>query len=270
MARNSLKNICRLIQEVTAQQPVEQSFLADLKRSIELTDKANARKPSQTYKPSSMHCIRNMFYQRIGAEMDEGEAPYTLIGICNSGSDIHQRIQQAVLDMKTNSIDCEYINVGEYVNSRDLTDLDIVKMPDFENKDYETKLFHKKLNMSFLCDGIIRYKGKYYILELKTESVNKWMARKGVDPKHFMQATAYSIAFGIDDVIFVYINRDMLDMKAFTFTPTSVEKSELIEKIRQCDRYIATSTVPLKPTDVPRTVCEYCNYKTVCRRDGDL
>lgn len=258
-----------MIQEVTAQQPVEQSFLSDLKRSIELTDKANARKPSQTYKPSSMHCIRNMYYQRIGAEMDEGETSYTLIGICNSGSDIHQRIQQAVLDMKTNDMDCEYINVGDYVKNREIQDLEIVKMPDFEHKDYETKLFHKRLNMSFLCDGIIRYKNKYYILELKTESVNKWMARKGVDPKHYMQATAYSIAFDIDDVIFVYINRDMLDMKAFTFTPTYEMKSALIGKIEECDSFIAKNEAPPKPTDLPRTVCEYCPYKTECRKDGE-
>lgn len=267
MARASLKNICRLIQEVTVQQPVEQSFLADLKRSIELTDKANSRMPSQTYKPSSMHCIRNMFYQRIGEPQDSGESSYVLVGICNSGSDIHQRIQQATLDMKANGMDCEYVNVAEYVKSRELQALDIVAPPDFANKNYETKLFHKDLNMSFLCDGIIRYKGKYYILELKTEGINKWVGRKGVDPKHYMQATAYSIAFGIDDVIFVYINRDMLDMKAFLFTPTEEMKTELLERIASCDRYIATSTVPLKPTDVPRTVCEYCNYKTACRRD---
>jgi len=268
MARASLKNICRLIQEVTVQQPVEQSFLADLKRSIELTDKANARMPSQTYKPSSMHCVRNMYYQRTGTAQDDGETSYVLIGICNSGSDIHQRIQQSVLDMKSNGIDCEYINVGEFVTSRNLMALDIVKMPDFENKDYETKLFHKNLNMSFLCDGIIRYKDKYYILELKTEGVNKWIGRKGVDPKHYMQATAYSLAFGIPDVIFVYINRDMLDMKAFLFTPTTDMKAELQSKIVYCEDCINNGTVPPKPDDVPRSVCEYCNYKTECRKDG--
>lgn len=266
MARNSLKNICRLLDEATSQVPIEQSFLADLKRSIELSDKANSRKPSQTYKPSSMHCIRNMYYQRIGAEQDDGESSYTLIGICNSGSDIHQRIQQAVLDMKTNGIDCEYINVADYVRQRELKDLEIVKEPDFEGRDYETKLFHKTLNMSFLCDGIIRYKDKYHILELKTEGVNKWVNRKGVDPKHYMQATAYSIAFKIPDVIFVYISRDMLDMKAYTFIPTNDMKIELLGKISNCDTYIKNEQIPPKPQDLQRNICEYCNYKNLCRQ----
>ena len=266
MARNSLKNVCRLIQEVAVQSPVEQSFLSDLKRSIELTDKANSRMPSRTYKPSSMHCIRNMYYQRTGAQQDDGETSYTLIGICNSGSDIHQRIQQSVLDMKTNDIDCEYMNVADFVRSRELKQLNIVKEPDFEGKDYETKLFHTGLNMSFLCDGIIRYKNRYYILELKTESASKWVMRKGVDPKHYMQATAYSIAFDLPDVIFVYISRDMLDMKAFMFTPTDDMKSELIGKISNCDDYINKGQIPPKPDDLPRAVCEYCCYKTLCRQ----
>ena len=268
MARQSLKNICRLLQEATTQAPVEQSFLSDLKRSIELSDKANSRIPSQTYKPSSMHCIRNMYFQRIGAMQDPGEISYTLVGICNSGSDIHQRIQQAVLDMVGNGIECEYVNVADFVRRRDIKYLDIVKEPDFNGGDYETKLFHKDLNMSFLCDGIIFYKNKYYILELKTEGINKWMSRKGVDSKHYMQATAYSLAFGLPDVIFVYINRDMLDMKAFMFTPTDEMKVELVNKIAECDVYRIKSEVPPKPTDLPKSVCEYCNYKTCCRNSG--
>ena len=268
MARNSLKNICRLIQEATEELPVEQSFLADLKRSIELTDKANRRPPSATYKPSSMHCIRNMYYQRTNAPLDEGESSYIMVGICNSGSDIHQRIQQSVLDMKGNGIDCEYINVADFVRQRELTDLEIVKEPNFEKRDYETKLFHKTLNMSFLCDGIIRYQGKYYIVEFKSESSSKWMPRKGVDPKHYMQATAYSIAFKIDGVIFIYVNRDVLDMKSYLFTPTDEMKEELFGKITNCDDFIEHGFAPPKPTDLPRSVCEYCNYKTMCRGDG--
>lgn len=269
MARNSLKNICRLIQETVEPLPIEQSFLSDLKRSIELTDKANRRMPSRTYKPSSMHCIRNMYYQRIGAMQDDGENSYVLVGICNSGSDIHQRIQQSIIDMKKNNIDCEYINVADYVRQQNLLDtLDIIKEPDFENGDYETKLFHKELNMSFLCDGIIKYQGKYIITEFKTEGVSKWVNRKGVDPKHYMQATSYSIALHIADVIFLYINRDMLDIKAYMFTPSDDLKNELFGKILTCDDYVSKNVVPPKPNDLPRSVCEYCSYKTLCRKEG--
>lgn len=266
MSRSSLKSVMRLLDDINTEISVEDSFLMDLKRSIELTDEKHKRLPSQTYKPSGMNCIRSMYYQVIGVEPTETASNYSLVGICNSGSDIHQRIQQAVIDMKDNGIDCEYINVADYVRSRNLDYLEIVKEPNFEKGDYETKLYHKTLNMSFLCDGIVRYKGKYYILELKTEASFKFNGRTDVDPKHHNQGTAYSLAFGIDDVIFVYINRDLLDMRSFMFTVTDEMRQKLVDKIQECDSYVQSNKVPPKP-EMSNKVCAYCSYKGRCDCD---
>ena len=264
MARQSFKNICRLIDSVKEDVAPEQSFLGDLKRSIELTNSRESREPSKTYKPSSMTCIRNMYYQVTGHPQDEGYTPYTLIGICNSGTDIHERVQKYVADMKNNGIDCEYINVADFVKQRELDYLEVV-----EQKGMETKLYNKTLNMSFLCDGIIRYKNKYYILELKTESAYKWQGRKGVDPKHYAQGTAYSLVFKLDEVIFIYINRDILDMKAFMFKPTDEMRSELVNKILECDNYVQQNILPPKPEDVPKSSCEYCQFRLSCRAEDN-
>lgn len=260
--RQSFKNICRLIDNAKEDVAPEQSFLGDLKRSIELTNAKESREPSKTYKPSSMTCIRNMYYQVKGIPQDEGYTPYTLVGICNAGSDIHDRTQKYVADMINNGIDCEYINVADYVQQRELDYLEIVGQ-----QGMETKLYHKTLNMSFLCDGIIKYKGKYYILEIKTESAYKWQSRKGVDPKHYAQGTAYSVAFKIDGVIFLYISRDILDMKTFMFIPTQEMKDNLINKILECDNYVQEDKVPPKPSDVPKSSCEYCSYRLTCRKE---
>ena len=268
MARNSLKSVCRLIDVANTKLTPEQSLLADLKRSIELEDEKNARKPSQTYKPSSMNCIRNMYYQVSGVEPDKAQSSYCMVGICNSGSDIHGRIQYAVSKMKDNGIDCEYINVADYETSRNLDYLEIVRRPDPENGEYETKLYHKTLNMSFLCDGIIRYRGHYYILELKTEVSFKWNNRTAVDPKHYKQGTAYSIAFGLPEVLFVYINRDVLDMKAYLFIPTDEMKHNLVGEIEECTGYVNRMVCPPKPQDIAKKICETCGYRNQCRKDG--
>lgn len=262
MARSSLKNVCKLIDAANDELPVEQSFLADLKRSIELYDMSNARKPSQFYKPSSMKCIRNMYYQRIGADTDESPSSYCSVGIVNSGSDIHVRTQTAVEYMKECGMDCVYIDVADYVHNRNLDYLDVVS-----KSGMETKLFHKDLNMSFLCDGIILYKGHYYILEIKTETSFKWNNRTSVDPSHYAQGTAYSIAFDLPEVLFVYINRDILDMKAYMFVPTDEQKEDLVGKITECDGYVNRLICPPKPEDVDRKTCEYCSYKTQCKKD---
>lgn len=263
MARNSLKNVMRLIESAKETLLPEQEFLQDLKRSIEITADKNQGIPSKTYKPSSMNCIRASYYQLVGKEPDKEPSNYTVVGICNSGTDIHVRIQTAVEQMKENGMDCEYIDVANFVKQRNLDYLAVVS-----KNGMETKLYHKKLNMSFMCDGIIKYKNHYYILELKTENSYKFVNRKDVDPAHYHQGTAYSLAFGIDEVIFVYINRDVLDMKSFMFKVTDDMKQNLVGYIEECDGYVKRLIAPPKPEDVSKKTCNYCMYKSWCKKDG--
>ena len=264
MGRSSLKNIARMLSEVNQNVPVEQKFLNDLKRSIELTDIKDARQPSQTYKPSGMNCMRQNYYQIKGYKMNTDDSNSNLIGICESGTDRHERIQKAVASMKENNIDCEYVDVASYLKSRNLTDeIEIVSQ-----QGMETKLYHKTYNMSFLCDGIIKYDNHYYILEIKTESSYKFMNRKGVDPSHYKQATAYSLAFHLDEVLFVYENRDVCDKKAYMFKVTDEMRNDLINYIETCDNYIKKDNVPPKPTDVAKKTCTYCAYKKYCEVDN--
>lgn len=262
MARIGMRNISRLIDRAKDELPIEEAFLGDLKRSIEKEDQQERRKPSQFYKPSSMNCLRNMYYQRTGKEPDESAASYIGIGICNAGTDIHVRVQRAVHHMKRMGFDCVYLDVGKYIQKHAIPDVQVVQQSGFE-----TKLRHEKLALSFMCDGIIKYLGKYYILELKSESSYKWSQRGGVDPSHYHQATAYSISLGLDKVIFVYINRDTLDMKAYMFEPTPDMKQDLIGMIENCEGYVKRMIAPPRPVDVDRKTCEYCNYKSSCRKE---
>lgn len=263
MSRNSLKNVIKLIGDAKDELPIEQKFLNDLKRSMEKEDEKNRKLPSKTYKPSGMNCLRQSYYQIVGKQPDESSSNYTMIGICNCGTDIHERVQTAVSKMIDNDMDCEYINVEDFVKQRNLDYLDIVS-----KEGMETKLYHKKFNMSFMCDGIIKYKNHYYILELKTESSFKFINRKDVDKSHYKQGTAYSLALGLNEVIFVYINRDIFDMKAFMFNVTDDMKKELIEYIEECDNYVNRLIVPPKSENVAKKTCQYCIYKSQCRKDG--
>lgn len=264
MARNSLKAVLKAIEKANTNVPVEKSFLSDLKRSIELEDMKNFRKPSQSYKPSGMNCIRSMYYQVIGVDVVP-DSNYIMVGICESGTDRHERIQNAISKMKDNGFDCEYIDVAEYVKSRGLDNyLDIV-----EKCGNETKLYDRNRNISFLCDGIIKYQGIYYIVEFKTESSIKWRDRKGVDPKHYNQARTYSLELGIDDVIFVYINRDIVDYKAFMYSVTQEERDGVVNLISLCQTYVDTTEVPPVPDEISPKICAYCGYKSLCEKDSN-
>ena len=263
MGRSSLKNVARLINVANTKVAPEVDFLANLKRSIEMTDEAGKGKPvSQTFKPSSMNCKRGNYYQLMGMTPDVPDSVYTSVGICNAGSDIHIRIQTAIMGMQKNGIDCKWVDVEKFVKQRRLDDLEI-KM----HTKTETKLYHKKYNLSFMCDGIIEYKGKYYIVEIKSEASSKFYTRDGVDPKHYKQATAYSLSFGIDNVIFIYVSRDNLEMKTFMFNVTDEMRQDLVNYMEEVNGYVEWQRVPPKGS-IPRNICQYCGYKDQCRKDG--
>lgn len=266
MARSqSLLNVLNLVDASVQELPIEQQFLNDLKASIEIQDEKNKRTPSASYKPSSLHCIRNMYFQVTGAKLEGDRASSELVGICESGTDRHERIQTAVMKMTESGIDCEYVDVGYYVDRKheqgDLLDIEVISQ-----QGNETKLFNKALNMSFLCDGIILYKGVYYILEIKTETSTKFWDRQNVNPDHELQGTAYSVNLGLDDVLFLYECRDNCSKKAFMFHVTDKMKQDLVGKITECDGYVSRLIPPPKPDDVSRKACAYCNYANLCKR----
>lgn len=261
MGKTALKNLLSLVGEAEKASPIAESFLNQLIQSIEMTANKNNKKPSAHYKPSSMNCIRNMYYQMIEADMDPSLKEYEGVGIAESGTDRHERIQKAVIAMKANGFDCEYIDVEEYVNSHNLTNIEVKG-----KSGVETRLFNKAFNISFLCDGIIKFKDKYYILEIKTEAAKKWQSRDSVDENHHKQATAYALSLGINEIIFLYENRDLCNKKAYLFNVTDQMKESLICLLQTCDEYLDLQIVPPKPV-VSTKICQYCAYKTRCRRD---
>lgn len=256
----ALLNVLNLVNSSEKELPVQEQFLNDLRVSIQKQDEKDARQPSQTYKPSSLHCMRNMYYQVTGAVGEAGNNSSELIGICESGTDRHERIQNAIMQMKDNGLDCEYVNVGEYVKEHNLDDIDVVSQ-----QGNETKLYNKRLNMSFLCDGIIKYKGEYYIFEYKTEKSTKFWDRNEVNPDHILQGTAYSLNLGLDKVIFVYECRDDCNKKAFMLNVTDEMRNDLENRILECNGYVERMIPPPISTEVSRKACMYCGYAKLCR-----
>lgn len=236
---------------------ISNNFIKDLKWSIEETARKNDYKPSKKYKPSSLKCIRNMYYQRTGADLDPPTPSYILEGICNSGTDIHIRVQQAVEQMQKNNINCEYVDVGNYIEEHKIPDVKVLGKTEME-----TRLGYDPLFMTFMADGIIKYNDQYYILEIKTETDNKWKTTFDVLEEHKDQARAYSLVLGLDTVVFLYVNRSNLDLKSFIYTPTEEEKLELKNKILTCEQFVEKGKTPSKPRS--NVACDYCRYKQRC------
>ena len=219
-------------------------------------------KPSRHYKPSSMNCIRNMYYQVVGADVDkQKEDNSDSIGICESGTDRHKRIQHVITKMKSCGVDCDFISVRDYIAENNLP------LQVLSEEDYETKCFDEKRNIVFLCDGIVKYKGRYFVLEIKTETQYKWSGRQNVDPGHYNQAYTYSLEFGIDNVLFLYENRDLCSKKPYILPVTQENRDYIEKRVSKCTEYVSQGVVPPKEENVTAKTCQYCQYRTQCKAD---
>lgn len=221
-------------------------------------------KPSRTYKPSCMKCLRQMYYQIVGADLDKSNSKSgDFFGICESGEDRHKRIQTYLMRMKEYGIDLEYISISDYVKQKGIDYIEVRLI-----NEYETKLHDNKRNITFMCDGIIKYKGSYYVVEIKTENSYKFGNRSYVDSIHRNQAYTYSLEFGIDDVIFIYENRDVCTKKSYCLKVKDSDREFIENRIKECDSYVEKKQAPPLEDTVDKHVCQYCDYKTVCKLEG--
>jgi CRISPR/Cas system-associated exonuclease Cas4 (RecB family) len=239
---------------------VAEDFRADLEYCIEQENKREYI-PSKSFKPSGISgCKRSLFYELTGIRPDEEPPNVNLTGICESGTDRHETIQYYVMKMRKHNIDCEWVDVGQYVKDNNIPHTEIVSQ-----NGNETKLYNKAYNLRFLCDGLIKYKGEYYILEIKTESSNKFNMHTEPWPEHILQASCYSLVLQVPKVIFLYENRDICSKKAMLVNVTSEMKEHIRNIIWQVERYIDDDIIPPKEPDK----CKYCKYQSQCRKDGE-
>lgn len=237
-------------------------------------------KPSIYYKPSSLVCLRQMYFTRKGIDPEEEYKTASGIGILESGTDRHDRIQHVLDAMKNLGMEFEYIDVETYVKEHNLAEIEII-----EKKGMETKCFNKRYNMSFLTDGIIKYipENKYFIFEFKTEISQKFQTREHEEVIHQSQAACYALNFGIPDTLFVYEDRNFCNHKAFHYHVTEDDKKfKVTDKIEKVEQYLKEDKVPPKITNKDidpnyvggqdrvtgpsAKICQYCKFKEHCNK----
>lgn len=254
----ALKDITKLIQKAEMSSTPDAKFLAELEKTIYIENAKETRRPSQSFKPSSMGgCSRNIYYQLIGVDAGTDFASSQGVGIGQSGTDRHERLQNAIMLMPN----CQWLDIGEHLKNREHLGTSVI-----EKVGNETKCFNEILNMRFLCDGLVLFHNRKYIIEIKTETSMKFNKRFEPDPKHLLQAACYSICLGVDEVIFLYENRDLCQKKAYHAVVTDELKQKVLDQIHEVMVHTEKSTLPPKST-VKRD-CTYCLYKARCKTDG--
>lgn len=231
---------------------IADNFNNDLIRAIEQSIPKYTMKPN--YKPSSLDCIRKMWFimKSVNAESNES---YQSVGILQSGSDRHLRLQKIIC---SNTF-CKKIDIPKFIKDNKLN-LQVKRLTE-----YEVNLYSPEYRVSFMLDGLIEYKDKIYILEIKTESNNKFYQHSKVREEHINQISTYSLLMKVPNILFIYENRDTLQLKSYLTTITNKQTEKIEKLIRSCDEYVEKDVIPPKSLIDSNVKCEYCNYISHCK-----
>lgn len=220
--------------------------------------------------PSGLDCQVAVWYKLHSTPMIPEERTFESDGYASSGSDRHKAIQNFLASQK----EVEWVCIEDFVKEHNLPFeveyepevLDISKKynlsPDIVCDiigSRERLLKHKNDLINFKLDGIIKFRGEYYIIEIKTVSDKK--IKDAPLEEHQKQGKCYSLLLGIPKIIWIYESRENFKhVIAFQ----EFEPSE-IDDIRKYLNDIVTAKEPFK---LKRSAnCKFCRYRETCYKD---
>lgn len=283
-------------------------FLSQYQDTLKKENPNRPTKPGFIRPSSLTECVRKLVFEYLAVEEESHYEGTPRIG--ESGSDAHTRIQNYIIAMKEHGYDVEYLAIKDYLAQFPREDLEIIDetkghiviSTDIEKNEIvykevieetdgtskikerkksltwymerykgpETLLLNKRTHSRFKADGIVKFKGEYYILEIKTENSRKYTSHvKTLEPheKHKLQGTFYGMSFGIDKVMFLYENRDSCAtfITVFDITQQAIDKVEKI--IADVLKYGENGWVA--PRTVSKDECKFCPYQARCDAYGN-
>lgn len=280
-------------------------FLEQYNQTLKLENPTRETKKGFIRPSSLTECIRKMVFEYLA--MPEESAYDGTPRIGESGTDAHTRIQNYIIAMKEHGYDVEYISVKDFLTKYPRENLTIIQEDEGHviekvdlvnnvieysapNKDGvmkkytksltwyierykgpETLVYNSETKSRFKADGIIKFNGEYYVLEIKTENSKKYVSHnKTFEPhaKHKLQGTFYGMSFGIDKVMFLYENRDSCATFMTVFEIDEAIRNKVSKIISETLRYGENEWVA--PRTVSKEECRYCPYQNRCNQLGDV
>lgn len=254
-----LKSLIAVAQGKNAESvSLENAFLKEYENTVKRKEERERQvAPPDYIRPSSMYgCERMIFFQRVYGGSQSGEqSEVNLIEICQSGTDRHLDIQHIVEEM--NGVEC--LDLEEMVKEAQAKGIK-TEFAGWNADHTEGRCKNDELSIWFQPDGVIRYKGKDIILEIKTESTYQFSNRYEPKADHKWQATCYGMGLGIDYILFFYEDRNFCKKKPYLWKITDEMKQAVLNKIRAVNSACKTGIPPEKDD----SKCTYCRYKNEC------
>lgn len=211
-----------------------------------------ARPKHQSFAPSQMRCDRISWFRLRGVQPDKIKAPdRTLDFSAKVGTACHEIIQNRLAHCS----DVEWLSPNQF-----LSDQSYDFSYDKNGYEYQIEIRHP-FPIRFACDGIIRFQGKIYLLEIKTSEFSSFQDLIEPKPKHMDQIKCYATLLDVSNVLVLYVDRQYGGLKCFEIVITQAEKDAMIAKMQHVmdcvESFIAPEGLPKGDPDCNPNMCPY-------------
>ena len=223
---------------------------------------AERAKPSnQSIAPSSSHCRRVNWFRLRGVQPDISENPDKGLDFtAKVGTALHEVIQSRLKGYAGEEF--EWIDVSQYLAEHPRAGVAIT----CETHGYETRVAIDRPPIRFACDGIVRFKGKLYILEIKSCEFSSLQDLTEPKQHHVDQVRSYSALLGIQDVLVLYIDRQYGDLKCFELHFTDKDNIDVWKEFTEIQQLAEACIAPEKlPPGDPWCSSSMCSYYKKCK-----
>lgn len=232
---------------------VSSDVLNFLENSWDKNIQENVHKSSKTFAPSSLRCERISWFRLRGVEPDVSEvSDKNLDFVATVGTACHRKLQSILVA----SLGTDWINVDSYLSS-------VYPSGSYSsNSDgYETQIEFYSPPIRFACDGLIRWNSKIYLLEIKSCEYSTFQELSDPRSEHIAQVTSYCAMLHIQDVIFIYIDRQYGTLKCFEYhVPKYAIDStfDMFDRVQDCVKsHIAPPGLPVGDKWCSPSMCKY-------------
>lgn len=233
-------------------------FLDDYINFVQSSLEAEASSvPNKTFAPSSMRCDRLSWFRLRGVTPDVNKNPDLALNFtAKIGTACHRIIQSNLINLLKD----DWITVPEYLKS--------IEFPydyslEVSGDGLETKICISDPPINFACDGIVKYNGSLYLLEIKTSEFNAWSDMINPKSEHIDQVLCYATLLQLDNILMIYQDRQYGGLKCYELRVAPSQKDAVLAKL---DRVMEAVRTNIAPDGLPKgdkwcqpSMCKYFN-----------
>lgn len=223
---------------------------------------------SVSIKPSSYYkCMRKLWYQLLKFPKNERKFARSQ-RILQVGTALHEWIQNNIfINMAEEGYAVELIPVEELPNYK-LPDIKFIKEHDASPMEVKFRDYRytKKYPISAMVDGALEWKRERFLFEFKTIRHDDFELLYEPLKDHIKQGAIYALSTGIHRVMFLYLDKDTQNFKAYLITYTKEQLDWVIDRVVTFENYLLNKELPPKEDDI--NVCKWCGYRKLCNKEA--